>query len=130
MLIFGHTYINFTPFYHISEISDIERTPPNSTLFLEFNKVNLDIIQHLQHNNLRFALEVSDIESLVFAHNLHASYMVVSENLAKSAQTVAENYLFDAKILCRVHQDQALEEIILEGIDGVIYPSAIIKASL
>jgi len=130
MLIFGHTYIEFTPFYHISEISDIERTPANSTLFLEFNEANLDVIKHLQSNKLRFALEVTNLEALVLAHNLNCTYMVVSETLAKSAQTVAENYLFDAKILCRVQQDQALEEIILEGIDGVIYPSAIIKASL
>jgi len=130
MLIFGHPFIASPSFYHISEITDIERTPSNSTLFVEFSENNLDIIKHMQAHGLTYALEVKDLESLVFAHLLESKYIVVSETLSKSAQNVAENYLFDAKVLCRVAQDQALESFIVEGIDGVIYSSAIIKASL
>jgi len=130
MLIFGHPFITSNSFYHISEITDIQRTPSNSTLFVEFNKSNLDVINHMQDHGLSYALEVKDLEGLVFAHLLQAKYIVVSEALAKSAQNVAENYLFDAKILSRVTPEQSLDTFIVEGIDGVIYPSAIIKASL
>lgn len=129
MLLFGHPFIDFNPFYHIDEIDTIELTPPNSTLFLHFKEENLDIIKHMQRNALPFALEVSDLKELIFAHNLGAKYILVNELLAKSAQNVAESYLFDAKILCRLENTAELEEKIIEGIDGVILPEAIVKIS-
>lgn len=129
MLLFGHPYIDFEPFYHIDEIDAIELTPPNSTLFLYFKKENLDVIRHLQEHDLSYAIEVSTLSEAVFAHNLGAAYIVVDEDLAKSAQNVAENYLFDAKILCRLENMKALEEKIIEGIDGVIFSQAIVKIS-
>ena len=129
MLLFGHPYIDFEPFYHIDEIESIGLTPPNSTLYLRFKEENLDIIRHMQHNGLSFALEAADVSEVVFAHNLGASYIIVNEKLARSAQNVAENYLFDAKILCRLEEGADLKEKIIEGIDGAIFPEAIVKIS-
>ena len=90
MLLFGHPFIDFDPFYHVGEIDTIELTPPNSTLFLYFKEENLDIIRHMRHNALPFALEVADLSEVVFAHNLGAKYILVNEPLAKPAQKVAE----------------------------------------
>ena len=129
MLLFGHPYIDFEPFYHIDEIDEIEHTPANSILFLHFRESNLDVIKHLQQNKLSFALQADNLSEVVFAHNLGAKYILVKENLAKSAQNIAENYLFDAKILCRLESGADLEEKISEGIDGVIFTQAIIKIS-
>lgn len=129
MLLFGHPYIDFEPFYHIDEIDSIQLTPPNSTLFLYFKKENLDVIRHLQEHDLSYAIEVSSLSEVVFAHNLGAAYIVVDEALAKSAQNVAETYLFDAKVLCRLENIKTLEEKIIEGIDGVIFSEAIVKIS-
>ncbi len=129
MLLFGHPYIDFKPFYHIDEIDEIERTPANSNLFIHFKESNLDIIRYMQQNHLSFALEAASLSEVVFAHNLGAKYILVKEDLAKSAQNVAEDYLFDAKILCRLEKERDLEEKIIEGIDGVIFAQAIIKIS-
>jgi len=129
MLLFGHPYIDFEPFYHIEEIDAIEQTPPNSQLFIRFSKENLDIIRHMQSNGLRFALEVSDVTEAVLAYNLDARYIIVNAELARSVQDVAENYLFDAKVLCRMSRESDLTEKIIEGIDGIIYPQAIIKTN-
>lgn len=129
MLLFGHPYIDFEPFYHIAEIDEIERTPSNSTLLTGFDERNLDLIKHMQQNGLSFALEVEEIEALVFAHNLGARYIIVSATFAKEAQSVAEHYLFDAKILARLQKEGDLSEKIKDGIDGVIYPQAIVKIS-
>lgn len=129
MLLFGHPYIDFKPFYHIDEIDEIEHTPANSTLFLHFKESNLDVIKHMQQNHLSFALQADNLSEVIFAHNLGAKYILVKENLAKSAQNTAESYLFDAKILCRLESGTDLEEKINEGIDGVIFTQAIIKIS-
>jgi len=129
MLLFGHPYIDFQPFYHIYESSEIELTPPNSTLMVQFNAESLELIRYMQQNKLSFALEVETLSELVFAHNLGARYIIVEGEFAVTAQAIAENYLFDAKILCRLQQEGDLEAKIREGIDGVIYPQAIIKIS-
>ena len=129
MLLFGHRFIAYQPFYHIEEIDAIDQTPPNSTLFVMFHESNLDIITHLQKHQLPFALEVSTLTELIYAHNLGAQYILVSPTLSKSAQDIAENYLFDAKILCRLESDEMLEEKIIEGIDGVIFSEAILKVT-
>ena len=129
MLLFGHPYIDFQPFYHIYESNEIELTPPNSTLMVEFNAESLELIRYMQQNKLSFALEVETLSELIFAHNLGARYIIVEGEFAVTAQAIAENYLFDAKILCRLQQEGDLEEKIRDGIDGVIYPQAIIKIS-
>ena len=129
MLLFGHRFIEYQPFYHIEEIDAIDQTPSNSTLFVKFHESTLDIIEHLQKHDLYFALEVSTLTEVVYAHNLGAQYIIVEQALSKSAQNIAENYLFDAKILCRLESEYLLEEKIIEGIDGVIFSEAILKVT-
>jgi len=127
MLIYGHRFIESENFYHISSIDCIQNTPPSSTLFIEYSENNLDIIKHLDVNSMNFALEVKDITQVVYANSLNASYILVDKDLAKTAQDLAQNYLFDAKILVNVDKESDIEDLALLGIDGVIFSNAIIK---
>lgn len=127
MLFFGHRFISNEVFYHISSIDDITHTPPSSTLYLAFSEKNLDIISHATLNNVKIALLVEDITQLMYASSLGASYIIVDKTLAKTAQNIAQEYLFDAKILVHISHDEEIEELALLGVDGVIYANAIIK---
>ena len=127
MIIYGHRFIKSEPFFHVLDIEGILHTPPSSIIFSEFSEDNLDIIEHLSTNGIVMALGVNDIVELVYASSLGASFIVVSKELASSAQEIANNYLFDAKILVKVEEEEEIEEIALLGIDGVIFPNAIIK---
>jgi hypothetical protein len=129
MLLFGHRFIPNDIFYHVFSIQSIEKTPPSSKIYLSFGEKNLDIITHLQLNQIPFALGIADITELIYASALGASYIVVDKELAKTAQSIAENYLFDAKILVHITQESEIEEMALLGIDGVIFPEAIVKVS-
>ncbi len=129
MLIFGHRFIESEDFYHVSDIESIKNTPPSSTIYLEFSEDNLDIISHLQTNQLHFALRVKTIQDIVYASSLGASFIVISEDLAKSAQNIANNYLFDAKILVKIKEEDEIEELAILGVDGVIFSNAIIKTN-
>lgn len=127
MLLFGHRFIPSQSFYHISDIDSITKTPPSSTLYLTFSEENLDIITYLQENLLSFALSIKNITELIYASSLGASYIILDKELAKTAQKIAETYLFDAKILAVIEDDDEIEELALLGIDGVIFSNAIIK---
>lgn len=129
MLLFGHRFIESEIFYHITNIEDISNTPPSSTIALVFSEDNLDIIAHANANSISLTLWIEDIETLIFASALNAKYIIVTKELAKTAQNIAENYLFDAKILVSINEDSDISEMALLGVDGIIYPNAIVKIS-
>jgi hypothetical protein len=127
MLLYGHRFIASENFYHILDIDAIVNTPPNSTIYMDFSEKNLDIINHASTNNISFALGVVDVKELIYASSLGAKFIVVEKEFVKSAQLIAESYLFDAKILVKVDDEDEIEEFALLGIDGVVFTSAFIK---
>ena len=129
MLLFGHRFIKSEVFYHIFDIESIKKTPSSSCIYLEFSEENLDIIEHLRLNHTPFALGVTNINELIYAANLEANYIMVSNSFAKSAQNIAENYLFDSKILAHIKKEAEIEEMALLGIDGIYFAEAIVKVS-
>ena len=127
MLFFGHRFLENESFYHITDIEAISKTPPSSALFVDFNENNLDIIKHLNKNSLSFVLSVTNITELVYASTLNAKYICLPTELAKTAQSIAEDYMFDAKILVQIEDEKEIEELVLLGVDGVVFSNAIIK---
>ena len=127
MLLFGHRFLQSECFYHISSIDAVINTPPSSTLYLEFDEKNLDIITYVRENGIKLSLSVKNITELIYASSLGAKYIIIQKELALSAQNIAETYLFDAKILVSVENDNQIEELANIGIDGLIYPNAIVK---
>ena len=129
MLLFGHKFIDSESFYHVLDIDSIKHTPPSSTIYLEFSQKNLDIIKHANLNSTSMALKVSNVNELIYAAALHANYIIVPRKDAKTFQNIAENYLFDAKILVLAENETDIEELALLGIDGAIFSNAIIKTN-
>jgi hypothetical protein len=127
MLIFGHRFVPSEPFYHITNVEDVLRTPPSSTIYFSFDEDNLDIVAHANANFVNMALSVKDVTQLMFASALNAKYIIVEREICATAQEIAQNYLFDAKILVTIQDDEEIEEMASLGVDGVVYPNAIIK---
>ena len=134
MIIIGHRFIpsylkEHGSFYHVVNIDAIKNTPPNSCLFLEFSEENLETIEFARGNSLCYALKVEDITQIIYASNLEASFIAVDKELAKTAQSLANNYLFDAKILVCIDNEKDIEDMALLGIDGVLFSEAVIKTN-
>jgi len=127
MLIYGHRFIESEPFYHVLNIDSISNTPPASTIFVEFSEANLDIINHLRANSIIFALSIKNITQIIYASSLDASFIMVPKELTSTAQNLANNYLFDAKILVNIESEDEIEELAILGVDGVVFANAIIK---
>lgn len=127
MLIYGHRFIPSDNFYHVQSIDAILNSPPSSTIYLDFHEDNLDIIQHLKENKIPYALNVKNITEIIYASALEASFIIVEHSLSKTANEIANNYLFDAKILVHIIDEDEIEKIALIGVDGVIFTNSIIK---
>jgi len=129
MILFGHHFIESPSLYHIENIDAIKNTPPSSLLYIEFNEKNLEIIKHTQLNNLPTAIKVHNIKELIFATQFQASYAICEKKDAKKFQNIAEEYLFDTKIIAIIKEEEEIEELALKGIDGVLFQLAIIKTN-
>lgn len=129
MIFFGHRFLKNETLYHVFDIDSILHTPPSSTIYVEFDEKNLDIINHAVLNSVKIAIFAKNITEVLYASSLGASFIVVEKELAKSAQNIAENYLFDAKILALTEDEDEIEELALLGVDGAIFFNAIIKIS-
>jgi len=127
MFIYGHRFIESASFYHVSDIDAINNTPSSSTIYFEFSEDNLDIINHAVQNAVPFLLGASNITEVIYASSLGASFILVHKELAKTAQNIANNYLFDAKILIKIEEEDEIEEMAILGVDGVVFSNAIIK---
>ncbi len=127
MIIYGHRYIDSKQFYHIKDIDSISRTPSNSTLLITFKEANLDLVKYCKANDVAFILEVSSVKEAIFAKNLGAWGVIVERSLARSVQKIAQEYLFDTKVLCRVESDESIESVAFESIDAVVFKEAIVK---
>ena len=127
MIIIGHRFIPSKNFYHVQDIDAINNTPPSSCITVEFNEQNLDIINHATLNNVELALSVKNVTELIYAANLGATYIIVEKELAQSAQKIANEYLFDAKLLVSIQNEEEIETLALQSVDGAIFSNAIIK---
>ena len=127
MLLYGHRFIPSPSFYHVLDIDSITNTPPSSVVHIEFSEENLDIINHASSNQVHTSICCKTITEVIYASSLGASFIVVRNDLAKDANKIANDYLFDAKILVLIEEESEIENLALLGIDGVIFANAIIK---
>ncbi len=125
MLIFGSKYIESPQFITISKIDDIEATTPNDILLLKDFSAPYFLAKHCAKNNLAYAIKVNTIKEALFANALNANYIIAQTALAKELQSIADNYLWDAKVLAIISNDDELETIAKASIDGAIYKNYI-----
>ena len=121
MIIFGHKYIESPKFIRISTIEEISKTSPKDIILLEKLKEPFDIAKHCYENSLAWAINANSISEAIYANSLNASYIIADFNLAKELQDIANEYLWDAKILTPIKSDDELVEVAKAGIDGVIF---------
>ncbi len=129
MILLGHEFVQSELLYHISDIDAVVKTPPNSTMYLPFSKENMDIVEYLQANNIAFALAISSIKEAILAENLGAKYLVCHEDIVKQIQNIANEYLFSSKVLVHIHDEDEIEKYAVMGVDGALFPEAVIKVS-
>jgi hypothetical protein len=127
MLLFGHPLFSSERFYHIESLEAIAKTPSNSIIALFFAPHNIDLIVHLRKNKIRFALYVASTTEAVLAENMNANYLIVHPKVGQEIQQVADHYMFDAKVLGYIDQEEQLEKLIEVRLDGAIFIEAIVK---
>lgn len=119
MQIIGHSAFKTFCVCKVQDIEGIRQTPANSIVLFEFTCKEL--IDFCVQNSVQFALHVKSLQEVLFANLYGASFVVLKEELCENAQKIANDYMFDMKILVNIQEDKKIEELALKGIDGVIF---------
>ncbi len=125
MLIFGHPLIEAKEFYFVKDEKDILKTPSNSIVVFEFGEDSFHLAKYCSQNLLSFALKVKDIKELLISNAWGAKFALVEGDFGKEAQEIAEEYLFDMKIILEIESEKEMIKAAKSGIDGVIFRNRI-----
>ena len=115
MLIFNHPHIPAPTLYPIKSLEEIKKTAPNTIVWFDFD---FALLQFCQKNSIQCVVTIKNVQQAVYANALGATYLICKMPLAKKVQKIAENYLFDAKVIALI-DERVLDNAIEAGIDGV-----------
>lgn len=117
MILIGDEIVSCELICRISKIDDMKSTKPNSTIIFDFN---VDIMIYCKNNGLQYAVIASSIKEAIYANALKAKYIIADITLASKVQKVAQNYMFDSRVLAIIEDSDQIEQVALFEIDGVI----------
>jgi hypothetical protein len=125
MLVIGHPWIKNQNFCKVFSIEDIKNSKADNIVLLEPLVDSHSYAQYCQDNSIAYAVVVNTLNDAIFANALGARYMICEEDAALMIQPMAQEYLFDTRILVLIHSDKDISKIARGGIDGVIFAEAI-----
>jgi len=125
MLIFGHPWIKSHSFCKVFSINDIQNSKSDEIALLEPLVDSHSHAQYCLENQIAYAVVVNTLDDAIFANALGAKYMICEEDAALMIQPVAQEYLFDTRILVLIHNNKDISKIARGGIDGVVFAEAI-----
>ena len=122
MILIGDKLVPFDNIFNISSIEEIKNTKANSIISFRYNE---SLLTYCFENELKYAVIVTSIKEAIYANSLDAMYIICEKELSKDVQKIADNYMFDSKVLAIIKSSEELEEIAQNEIDGIIYKEII-----
>lgn len=121
MILIGHPFLRYEPFFSATSIESIDRSKSGSTALIRFSDDTVALCDFCRENDVPFACIIETVREAVLAEALRARYLIVEKSIAPEIQKVAENYMFDSKILCKIENESEIEWSALNHIDGIIF---------
>lgn len=121
MIIIGHYGIMCDEFKKISSIDEIATTHNSCIVWFE-SEVDKDYIisHHCMENGVKYAVIIDTIKDFIIYAALKPIYLIL-EKSPEIYQKIAENYLFDSKVLSVIEEENEIEDLAKIGVDGVIF---------
>ena len=124
MIVIGHPWIKSQCFSKVFSVEDIKNTQTNDIVLLEPLVNSYSYAQYCQENSIAYAVVTNTLDDAIFANALGAAYMICKEEDALMIQPIAQEYLFDTRVLVLINHEKEISQIAKSGIDGVILAEA------
>lgn len=123
MLIFGHSAITHQKFVYIQSIKQIAKSN-NDEIVWFIHKGDFSLIKHCHNNEIAFGVLVESVSDFVLCASFMPAYIIIRHS-AQTFMQIAQNYLFDCKVLYVIKSEEEIESLAKLGVDGVIFESAL-----
>ena len=94
-------------------------------ILLEPLSDSIALAQYCQMQQKSFSVTVNTITEALFANALGSRYIICQQEDAVKIQSIAQEYLFDTKVLTLIASEKEIQKMAEHGIDGVIFSEAI-----
>jgi len=101
-------------------VLNIEKTPSNYIIITPFDRKYIKEYKKY-HNNI--AIVCHSIVEFIIATKCNVKYIIAEFELAKTLQRLADDYMYDTKVLAIIDNEIKLKDVALNGIDGAINKS-------
>ena len=101
-------------------VLNIEKTPSNYMIITPFKK---ECIKQYKKHHDNINLVCHDIVEFIIATKCNVRYVVAEFELSKTLQKLADDYMYDTKVLAIIDNETKLKDVALNGIDGAINKS-------
>lgn len=118
MILIGDKLVPFENISFISNMEEIKKTKANSTIIFYYDN---EILLYCYENELASAVIVKSIKEAIYSNNLNTKYIISQKELAIELQKIADNYMYDSKILAIIDSNEEFEQVAKCEIDGIIY---------
>jgi len=125
MIIIGHSWVPSPKFCKVFSVDEIKKSSPADIILIEPLSDSQPLAKYCSENNIAFAVTTNTLKEAIFSNALGAKYIICEEDDALIIHPIAQEYLFDTRVLVLIHDDKEIAKIARSGIDGVIFPSAI-----
>jgi hypothetical protein len=112
-----YTHIDNHPKLSLQQnLTNLEDTPANSIVLIPYNKDELK--QYEQYNTI-IGVFVKNIGEFIAVSKCNVQFAICDYSLALIVQKIADNYLYDTKVLAKINTIEEIEKAALDEIDGV-----------
>ena len=118
MIILRDKNISNEMLFEIKYINDISNTKSNSTVLFEYD---LELMKYCKANEINYAVKVTTIQEAIYSNLLQAKYIIVKKKISKTIQKMADDYMYDSKVIVEIKNIDQLQWVASYAIDGVIY---------
>ena len=125
MIIIGHPWIESKRFCTITTQEELTASTAEDVVLLEPLNKSYTLAHYCKKNMITFAVKVDALTEALFSNALGASYIICEADIAKQIQPIAQEYLFDTRILVPIDDEKEIEKLAHASIDGVIFREVI-----
>jgi len=125
MILIGHPWVNSPKFIKVFGEEDIKKCEADDIVLLEPLVDAHTLACYCRENGIAFAIPVMLLQEAVLANAMGAKYMICEEGTALMIQPIAQEYLFDTRILVLIQEEKEIAKHARSFIDGVIFGEAI-----
>lgn len=100
---------------------DIDSSNSNSLICKKFDKNCIAEYAELAKQKVPLLFHVVDIRDLVYACIIGAKYVAVNKEDAPIMQKIANEYMYDTKVLALIYDEDEIEWVATHSIDGALF---------